>query len=61
MLAQDAAPMMEWEYFYVLEESQTVSQNRGFLPLYLALYDHNSRLIGLAPMFEDLMELTNLG
>ncbi|MEJ5300037.1 MAG: peptidogalycan biosysnthesis protein [Thermodesulforhabdaceae bacterium] len=52
MLAQDAAPMMEREYFYVLEESQTVSQNRGFLPLYLALYDHNSRLIGLAPMFE---------
>jgi len=51
-LAQDAAPMMEWEYFYVLEESETVSADRGFFPRYIALYDKKNQLIGLAPVFE---------
>ncbi|MGC8718431.1 MAG: GNAT family N-acetyltransferase [Thermodesulforhabdaceae bacterium] len=52
MLAEQAAPMMEWEYFYMLEESLTVSETRGFFPMYIGLYDSNSRLIAIAPMFE---------
>lgn len=52
MLAENAAPMMEWEYFYILEESQTVSASRGFFPFYIALYDSSGKLIAIAPMFE---------
>ncbi|MCX7822782.1 MAG: GNAT family N-acetyltransferase [Syntrophobacterales bacterium] len=52
LLAEDAAPMMEWEYFYILEESQTIGPSRGFFPLYIGLYDSRGTLIGIAPMFE---------
>ncbi len=51
-LAREAAPMMEWEYFYILDESQCVSPARGFFPFYIGLYDHYDQLIALAPMFE---------
>jgi predicted N-acyltransferase len=51
-LAEGAAPMMEWEYFYMLEESLTVGESRGFFPMYIGLYDTRGTLIAIAPIFE---------
>lgn len=50
-LAQSAAPTMEWEYFYCLEQSGAVGPERGYRPAHLAIYD-NDHLVGLAPLYE---------
>lgn len=61
LLAGEAAPMMEWEYFYILEESRTVSESRGFFPLYIGLYNAHEELIGIAPMFERIHGANEFG
>lgn len=50
-LAQSAAPTMEWEYFYSLEQSGVAGSERGYRPTHLALYQ-DERLVGLAPLYE---------
>ncbi len=51
-LSVKSSPVMEWEYFYMLEESRCINEDRGFFPVYIGLYDAKNRLIGIAPMFE---------
>jgi len=51
-IAQDYAAMMEWEYFYILEQSGCISEHRRFNPFYVGMLDRKDRLIGLAPLFE---------
>jgi uncharacterized protein len=50
-LAVAASPMMEWEYFYALEESGVVSPQRGYRPCHLVAYDEG-RAVVLAPFYE---------
>lgn len=50
-LAVNASPMMEWEYFYSLEKSGSVSPERGYRPSHLLAYD-GSRPVALAPLYE---------
>ena len=46
-----ASPMMEWEYFYALEKSRSVSDQKGYYPCHLVAYnDHEP--IALAPLYE---------
>jgi uncharacterized protein len=50
-LAIDANPMMEWEYFFALENSRCVSEETGYRPRHLMAYqDHQA--IALAPLYE---------
>jgi uncharacterized protein len=49
-MADTASPMMEWEYFYCLEESGSVSPQRGYQPCHLALLDGDVPL-AIAPLF----------
>jgi predicted N-acyltransferase len=50
-LAAPASPMMEWEYFYALEKSRSISEQKGYYPCHLVAYnDHEP--IALAPLFE---------
>jgi uncharacterized protein len=52
-LATDASPMMEWEYFYALEQSGSVSAERGYRPMHLAAYTEGSQFpVALAPLYE---------
>ena len=52
-LARDASPMMEWEYYFALEQSQAVSPERGYRPMHLLAYDGDSeKPVALAPMYE---------
>jgi len=50
-LAVDASPMMEWEYFYCLEKSASVSPQRGYQPSHIVAYD-GRRPVALAPLYE---------
>ncbi|MCK8601952.1 GNAT family N-acetyltransferase [Desulfoferrobacter suflitae] len=50
-LAVTANPMMEWEYFYCLEKSASVSRQRGYQPSHIVAYD-GRRPVALAPLYE---------
>lgn len=50
-LASNACPMMEWEYFCALEESGSVSRERGYLPMHLVAY-RDGRPLAIAPLYE---------
>jgi predicted N-acyltransferase len=50
-LALEASPMMEWEYFYCMEKSGSVSKQKGYRPRHLMAYDGN-RLVAIAPLYE---------
>lgn len=50
-LAGDASPMMEWEYFYCLEKSASVSAQKGYQPCHLVAYE-DGLPIALAPLYE---------
>jgi len=43
-------PFMEWEWLYILEESKSVSLERGWNPCHLTLFD-NDKLIAAAPLY----------
>ncbi len=51
-LAVSASPVMEWEYFYALEASGAVSEERGYRPIHLVAYSGDNVPIGLAPLYE---------
>ena len=51
MLATEASPMMEWEYFYCLEKSGSVSSERGYRPRHIVAYDEQGP-VALAPLYE---------
>ena len=50
-LALNASPMAEWEYFYALEKSGSVSEERGYRPCHLAVYADGIP-IAIAPLYE---------
>jgi predicted N-acyltransferase len=50
-LAASAGPSMEWEYFYALERSGSVSVARGYKPRHLIAY-RDGRPVALAPLYE---------
>ena len=50
-LASDASPMMEWEYFHALEQSGSVSEERGYRPAHL-MASSEGQPIALAPLYE---------
>jgi len=50
-MAVGASPMMEWEYFYCLEKSASVSPLRGYQPCHLLAYEDGQPL-ALAPLYE---------
>ena len=50
-MAGTASPMMEWEYFFSLEESHSASPDRGYQPRHLVLLDGDEPL-AVAPLFE---------
>lgn len=50
-LAADSSPMLEWEYFYCLEQSGAVSPQRGYQACHLLAYE-NDRPVALAPLYE---------
>jgi uncharacterized protein len=50
-LARDASPIMEWEYFYSLEKSGSVSPERGYLPCHLVAYVDDEP-VAVAPLYE---------
>ncbi len=50
-LASSASPMMEWEYFCALEESGSVSGEKGYVPMHLVAYRDN-RPVAIAPLYE---------
>jgi hypothetical protein len=49
-MAAGASPMMEWEYFYCLEQSGAASAQRGYQPRHLALMVGNEP-VAVAPLF----------
>lgn len=51
-LTDHLAPMMEWEYFYILEESRCVGEERRYQPFHIALVDRKDNIIAIAPFFE---------
>jgi uncharacterized protein len=52
-LAMDASPMMEWEYFYALEQSGAVSVERGYRPMHLVAYTEGGQApVAVAPLYE---------
>lgn len=50
-LASTASPMMEWEYFYCIEKSGSISEQRGYKPCYLMAYE-GDQPICIAPLYE---------
>ena len=50
-LASKASPMMEWEYFYCMEKSGSVSEQKGYVPCYLTAYKDNQPVC-IAPLYE---------
>jgi len=50
-LAVEASPVMEWEYYYSLEQSGSVSVDKGYRPRHLVAYSDN-RPVALAPLYE---------
>ncbi len=50
-LAVPAAPMMEYEYLHALEKSGSISANRGYSPVHLALYDGPS-ILAIVPLYQ---------
>jgi hypothetical protein len=49
-LAQNAAPIMEFEYLHALEKSGSISAEKGYIPAHLGLYD-GSEIIAIAPLY----------
>jgi hypothetical protein len=49
--AEDASPIMEWEYIHALESSGSVSRARGYRPCHLVAYADDEP-IALAPLYE---------
>jgi len=43
-------PFLEWEWLYLLENSKSVSSNRGWYPRHLTLFENN-RMIAAAPLY----------
>lgn len=43
---------MEWEYFYILEESRCIGTEQRFNPFYITLIDRNNEIVAIAPLFE---------
>ena len=50
-LALNASPMAEWEYFYALEQSGSVSEGRGYRPCHLVVHADGIP-VALAPLYE---------
>lgn len=50
-MALDVSPMVEWEYFHALEESGSVSEERGYRPCHLAACADGIPF-ALAPLYE---------
>ncbi|MDY0040773.1 MAG: GNAT family N-acetyltransferase [Desulforhabdus sp.] len=50
-MAFGASPMMEWEYFYCLEKSSSVSPLRGYQPFHLVAFE-DDHPVALAPLYE---------
>ncbi|HAA03536.1 MAG TPA: hypothetical protein DCE18_09220 [Syntrophobacteraceae bacterium] len=50
IMASSACPMMEWEYFYCLEQSGAASPQRGYQPRHLALMV-GDQPVAVAPLF----------
>lgn len=50
-LAVQAAPTLDWEYFYALEKSGSVCREKGYKPMHVALYA-GERPIAIAPFYE---------
>ncbi|MDR3570002.1 MAG: GNAT family N-acetyltransferase [Syntrophobacteraceae bacterium] len=50
-LAVHAAPMIEFEYLHALEKSGSISDNRGYRPSHLAVYD-DSKIVAIAPLYQ---------
>lgn len=50
-MAVGASPMVEWEYFYCLEKSASVSPLRGYQPCHLLAYE-DGQPVALAPLYE---------
>jgi uncharacterized protein len=52
-LAQHASPTMEWEYYRALEESESVSEQRGYKGCHLVAYSQeDGKPVALAPLYE---------
>ncbi len=49
--AQLSSPLMEWEYFTALEESQSVGPERGYYPSHIVAH-WNGEPAALAPLYE---------
>ncbi len=50
-LAVDSAPTLEFEYLHALEKSGSISDNRGYRPAHLALYN-DSELVAIGPLYQ---------
>jgi predicted N-acyltransferase len=50
-LAVQTAPALDWEYFYALEKSGSISRDRGYKPSHIALYDGDKPL-AMVPLYE---------
>ncbi len=50
-MAEHASPLMEWEYFTALEESQSAGPDRGYYPSHI-LAHWNGEPAALAPLYE---------
>jgi hypothetical protein len=50
LMAETASPMMEWDYYFCLEESASVSPQRGYQPCHLVLLDGDEP-VAVAPLF----------
>ncbi len=50
-LALHGAPILDWEYICALEKSGSVSQEKGYRPSHMAVYD-GSRPVLIAPLYE---------
>ena len=50
-LAGDASPMMEFEYLHALEKSGSISAERGYTPVHLAVFG-DSGLEAIAPLYQ---------
>jgi predicted N-acyltransferase len=50
-MAETASPMMDWEYYFCLEQSASASPERGYQPRHLVLLDGDEP-VAVAPLFE---------
>lgn len=50
-LAESASPLMEWEYFAALEQSESAGPERGYFPSHILAHLEDEP-VALAPMYE---------